>query len=62
MRDAPSSMALGWLSDGRALVHFPDGACGSSHRTPGVYAVPLTGKPTLLVQTPRFARYWMWGG
>jgi hypothetical protein len=56
------SAALGWLPNGSVVVHFPRGACGGSHRAPGVYAVPLRGKPTLLVATPRFERYWMWGG
>lgn len=62
IRDAPESAALGWLPDGRAVVHFPKGACGSSHGVPGVYAVPGSGKPTLLVRTPKVEYYWMWGG
>jgi hypothetical protein len=28
----------------------------------GVYAVPLGGTPRLILQTPRFAQYAMWGG
>ena len=61
-RDAPSSMALGWLPNGRAVVHFPKAACGGSYRGAGIYAIPHSGKPTLLVPTPRFEHYWMWGG
>jgi hypothetical protein len=62
MRDAPVSVALGWLPNGRAVIHFPNGACGGSFDTPGIYAVPGTGKPALLLRTKRFASYWMWGG
>jgi hypothetical protein len=65
IRDAPSSMALGWLPDGSAVIHYPTGACGGSYRNPGVYAVPLRGKAQVLVRTPRtprFQHYWMWGG
>jgi hypothetical protein len=62
IRDAPSSVALGWLPDGTAVIHFPNGACGGSFRTPGIYAVPRTGTPRLLLRTPRFDSYWMWGG
>jgi hypothetical protein len=60
--DAPSSVALGWLPDGSALVHFPKGACGGTFRLPGIYAVPLTGAPRLILRTPYFASYLMWGG
>jgi hypothetical protein len=62
LRDAPSSVALGWLPDGSAVVHFPNGACGGTFKTPGIYAVPLTGTPRLLLPTPHFASYLMWGG
>jgi hypothetical protein len=61
-RGAPSSMALGWLPNGSAVVHFPTAACGTTHRPAGVYAVPRRGDPILLVRTPRFDYYWMWGG
>jgi hypothetical protein len=62
LADAPSSSALGWLPNGSAVIHFPDGACGSSQGAPGVYAVPIRGMVTLLVRTPQFEHYWMWGG
>jgi hypothetical protein len=56
------SVALGWLPGGDAVVHFSKAGCGSGHRQPGIYAVPRTGKPRLLLRTPKFERYWMWGG
>jgi hypothetical protein len=62
LRDAPASVALGWLPGGSAVVHFPQEACGGAFRTPGIYAVPRTGAPRLLLRTPRFAQYMMWGG
>ena len=63
MRDAPSSVALGWLPNGNALIHFPNGACGGAFRVPGIYDVPRAGEPRLLRRTPsRSASYWMWGG
>jgi hypothetical protein len=63
MRDAPSSVALGWLPNGNAVIHFPNGACGGAFRAPGIYDVPRAGKPRLLRRTPsRAASYWMWGG
>lgn len=63
MRDAPSSVALGWLPNGNAVIHFPKGACGGAFRVPGIYDVPRAGKPKLLRRTPsRAASYWMWGG
>jgi hypothetical protein len=62
IRDAPESVALGWLPNGNALVHFPRGACGGTYRIPGIYTVPRTGRPRLLLRTPRFEAYWMWGG
>jgi hypothetical protein len=61
-RNAPSSMGLGWLPNGSAVVHFPTAACGGAFRRAGIYAVPRRGEPTLLVLTPRFEYYWMWGG
>ena len=42
----PSSVALGWTTDGRAIVEFPELACGGSDPGPGVYLVSLDGKRT----------------
>ena len=63
IRDAPASVALGWLPGGEAVISFPaGGGCGSAFRIPGVYAVPRTGKAGLLLATRPGASYWMWGG
>ncbi len=62
IRDAPSSVALGWLRSGSAVIHFPNGACGVIFRAPGIYVVPPIGPPRLILRTPRFASYGMWGG
>jgi hypothetical protein len=56
------SVALGWLSQGVAVIHFPNGPCGGSSRPRGIYAVPRSGKPRLILRTPRLAQYLMWGG
>jgi hypothetical protein len=57
------SAALGWLPSGAALIHFPNGPCaGDSKGERGIYAVPRTGKPRLVLRTARFAQYAMWGG
>ena len=56
IRDAPSSVALGWMPDGTAVVHFPNGACGGTFRIPGIYGVPRSGPPRLLLRTPAVAR------
>jgi hypothetical protein len=54
------SVALGW-SDGRALVHFPQGVCGGTfHGSPGVYGLGAR-KPVLLVPTTRHDRVAYWG-
>jgi hypothetical protein len=62
LRDAPESAALGWLPNGSALIHFPNGACGRSLARPGIYSVPRSGTPRLLLGTRRNAVYAMWGG
>jgi hypothetical protein len=59
---ARESVALGWLPSGDALIHFPSGPCGGSIHVRGIYAVPRDGKPRLVLRTPRFAQYLMWGG
>jgi hypothetical protein len=56
------SLALGILvAAANAVIHFRRG-CGGSVRRPGIYSVPRSGKPILLLGTPRFALYGMWGG
>jgi hypothetical protein len=62
MSDAPESMALGWLPNGSAIIHFPKGACGRVHRRPGIYSVPGRGPASMLLGTARNASYAMWGG
>jgi hypothetical protein len=57
------SAALGWLPSGDALIHFPNGPCAGEARTVrGIYAVPRSGRPRLVLRTPRSAQYAMWGG
>jgi hypothetical protein len=56
------SVALGWLPSGEAVIHFPNGPCGGSVHMRGIYAVPRTGMTRLILRTPRFAQYSMWGG
>jgi hypothetical protein len=56
------SVALGWLPNGDALIHFPNGSCGGSIHVRGIYAVSSTGKLRLILRTRRFAQYAMWGG
>ena len=57
--DAPSSYALGWTADSRPVVHLPQGACGSSHPVPGVYAGGT--QLTRLVRVRPWATVQMWG-
>jgi hypothetical protein len=62
-RAAPESFALGWLPRGRAVVYFTAGQCGRGSSGPGVYAVPLHGRPQLMrrvTSTPP-QLYAMWG-
>ena len=59
---ALESVALGWLPNGDALIHFPNGPCGGSIHVRGIYAIPRAGKPRLILRTRRFAQYAMWGG
>jgi hypothetical protein len=55
-----SSVALGWATDGRALVHAEYGHCGGSGNPPGVYAfsAPLEGE--LIFRTGPFTSVKMW--
>lgn len=47
--DAPTSGAVGWTPDGRAVVLFPESACGLADEEPGIYAIdPDTGDAELL--------------
>ena len=62
--DTVESVGLGWLRDGRAVVSFWSGVCGTGIATPGVYAVPRRGRPERLMRfsgrlAPQLA---MWGG
>jgi hypothetical protein len=59
---ALESVALGWLPAGEALIHFPNGPCGGTIHVRGIYAVARSGRMRLLLRTPRFAQYAMWGG
>jgi hypothetical protein len=55
------TLALGWLPTGEAVVHFRPLGCAGSGRS-GIYAAVSTRKMRLLLRTPRFAQYLMWGG
>jgi hypothetical protein len=57
----PETVALGWLPTGEAVVHFRPLGCVGSRRS-GIYASLSTTKMRLLMRTPRFAQYLMWGG
>jgi hypothetical protein len=55
------SIALGWLTDGRALVYFPRGLCGGTFRAhPGVYVVG-GDQPRLIVATRLRDSVALWG-
>jgi len=57
------SVALGFMPGGAALIHFPNGPCaGDSRGVRGIYSVPLYANARLVLRTPRFAQYAMWGG
>ena len=57
------SVALGWLPTGEAVIHFPNGPCaGNSRFERGIYGAVSTTKMRLILRTPRFAQYLMWGG
>jgi hypothetical protein len=53
LSDVPVSSADGWTADGRAIVEFPNAACGTSIRRPGVYFISLTGRRQLVAPLPR---------
>jgi hypothetical protein len=51
----PNSIALGWSTDGRAIVFMPaDPACGHD-LDPGLYLITPSGQRTLLARTTRNA-------
>jgi hypothetical protein len=57
------SVALGFMPGGAALIHFPNGPCaGDSRGVRGIYSVPLYANARLVLRTPPFAQYAMWGG
>ena len=57
------SSALGFMPDGSALIHCPNGPCGGGPiQLRGIYAVPPHARARLVLRTPRFAQYGMWGG
>jgi hypothetical protein len=45
----------------RAYEQLEVGVCGAQARR-GIYAVPVGGKPRLMLRTARFVRYATWGG
>jgi hypothetical protein len=51
---SPDSVALGWTTDGRAIVFLPRGpACGSGIEKPGIYLYSSAGRGRLLLQADR---------
>jgi hypothetical protein len=60
LADAPNSRALGWTSDGIALAHLMQGACGGG-ASPGVYAARPGEQPELLLELGEPAAVRMWG-
>jgi hypothetical protein len=58
---APESFALGWTFLGRAVVFLPQGACGSSEDSPGVYLFRGPGRGRLLVESSDGGAARMWG-
>ena len=51
---SPESVALGWTTDGRAIVFLPTGPpCGSGVDTPGIYLYSAHGRGKLLLEADR---------
>jgi hypothetical protein len=51
---SPESMALGWTTDGRAIVFLPSGpACGTGSDEPGIYLYSSPGRGRLLLEAGR---------
>jgi hypothetical protein len=57
----PESFGLGWTADGRAIVLLPQGACGGSMETPGVYLFSAPNAGNLLHAVGRWRGAAMWG-
>jgi hypothetical protein len=48
--ESPMSLALGWTTDGRAIVFLPQGGgCGAGASPPGVYLYSEAGEGALLI-------------
>jgi hypothetical protein len=59
---APESVAMGFGSDGRAIIGFPRGVCGGGLRRPGIYAVePRTFTRKRIADFPGDGLAVMWG-
>jgi hypothetical protein len=53
---------MGWSPDGRPVVSFPGGICGSGYRGgPGVYSLAPDGTPSLIVRTKPRQLVAFWG-
>ena len=60
--DAPESIALGFASDGRAMVLFPVAACGSGIERAGIYAIEMRSyRRRFVFPVRRGAAVVMWG-
>jgi len=59
---ADETVALGWVPHDEAVIHFRPLGCAGSGRN-GIYALRYDDRRArLLLRTPRFAQYLMWGG
>jgi hypothetical protein len=58
--EAPESIALGWTSDGAALVLRPEGACGPHRGVTGIYSYTAPGRGKLEYETAPDASAEMW--
>jgi hypothetical protein len=60
MEPNPEAVALGWASDGRAVVQLPSIGCGDGSPRPGVYLVTAAGRQTLVTAITDTARAYLW--
>jgi hypothetical protein len=61
-KDVPTSIALGWTPDGRAVVYLPEGACGGGAAAAGVYLVGAGGERRLVARAAGLrTRVGFWG-